>query len=101
MGFQRNIVEDLEQIQKIIDDVNQRPAKDYHKMEIEEISKELRAVMEFERESFEKIDELEKNGTSPEFAKYAKMICRNTTEREISEIQEIYLSKIDKEYLSN
>ncbi|MCV0398688.1 MAG: hypothetical protein K5785_01690 [Nitrosarchaeum sp.] len=94
-------MEDLEQIQKIIDDINQRPVKNYHKMKIDEISRELRAVMEFERESFEKIDELERNGTNPEFAKYAKMICRNTTEREISEIQEIYLSKIDKEYLNN
>lgn len=101
MDFQRNVVEDLEQIQKIIDDINQRPVKNYHKMKIDEISRELRAVMEFERESFEKINELERNGTSPEFAKYAKMICRNTTEREISEIQEIYLSKIDKEYLNN
>jgi hypothetical protein len=28
------------------------------------------------------------------------MLCKNTTEREITQIQEIYLEKIDKEYLS-
>ena len=94
-------VEEIDQIQQIIDDVNQRPVKNYHKMNIEEISKELRDVMEFEQEAFEKIEELEDKGIKQEFTKYAKMICKNTTEREISEIQEIYLTKIEKEYLNN
>ena len=59
-------------------------------MGIEEISKELRNVMQFEQESFQKI------GIKPKLTKYAKMICRNITEREITKIQEIYLTKIDK-----
>jgi hypothetical protein len=33
--------------------------------------------------------------------KYAKMICKNTTEREILKIQEVYLKKIEKEYLKS
>jgi len=94
-------VEEIDQIQKIIEIVNQRPVKNYHKMNIEEISKELREVMEFEQKTFQKIEELEDKGIKQELTKYAKMICRNTTEREIAEIQEIYLTKIEKEYLNN
>lgn len=93
-------MEDLEQIQRIIDEVNQRPKKDYHKMEIEMISKELRGAMEFEQKSFQKIEEYEINGIKPELTRYAKMICRNAIQREISDIQEAYLTKIDKKYLS-
>ena len=95
------MLEELEQIQKIIDEINQRPIKNYQSMRVEDISKELREVMKFEQEMFNKIDELERGGIKSELTKYAKMICKNTTEREISEIQEIYLSKIDKEYLNN
>ena len=95
------IVEEVEQIQDIIDEVNQRPIKEYDKMKIEDISKELRNAMEFEQKSFQKIEELEKQGINPELTKYAKIVCRNTTEREIAEIQEVYLTKIDKEYLSS
>lgn len=94
-------MEDLRQIQRIIDDVNQRPIKDYSSMKIEEISNELRDVMRFEQEVFNKIDKLEREGIKPELIKYAKIVCKNTTEREISEIQEVYLLKIDKEYLNN
>ena len=94
-------MEELEEIQRIIDDVNQRQIKNYHRMKIEEISNELREAMKFEQEAFNKIDKLEKEGINPELIKYAKMICRNTIEREISEIQEVYLIKIDKEYLNN
>lgn len=93
-------MEDLEQIQKIIEDVNQRQVKNYYKMKVEEISNELRETMKFEQEVFNKIDKLEKEGIKSELIKYAKMICRNTIEREISEIQEVYLIKIDKEYLN-
>ena len=57
--------------------------------------------MKFEQESFKKIDEFEKKQQNPDLIKYAKMICRNTTQREITEIQEIYLKKIDKEYLNS
>ena len=94
-------MEEAEQIQDIIDEVNQRPVKEYNKMKIGEISKELRNAMEFEQKSFQKIEELEKKGINPELTRYAKIVCRNTTEREIAEIQEVYLTKIDNEYLKS
>ena len=94
-------MQETEKIQEIIDEVNQRAVKDHQKMEIEEISHELRDVMTFEQEYFERIDDLEKKGAAPEIAKYAKMVCRNSAEREITIIQEIYLSKIDSKYLKS
>ncbi|QUC65137.1 hypothetical protein NsoK4_02410 [Nitrosopumilus sp. K4] len=94
-------MEEVKQIQNIIDELNQRPIKEYKKMKIEEISRELRDVMEFEQKSFQKIEELEKKGINPDLTKYAKIVCKNTTEREIAEIQEVYLTKIDKEYLNS
>ncbi|MFB5617108.1 MAG: hypothetical protein ACE5Q4_00390 [Nitrosopumilus sp.] len=90
-----------EDVRKLIDEVNQREKKDYQKMNIEELSGELRGVMEFERSIFEKIEEMEKKGTESDLINYAKMIIKNTTGREISEIQEIYLEKIDRDYLSS
>lgn len=94
-------MEEIEKIQNIIDCVNQRVTKNYQSMKIEDISRELRESMKFEQEIFNKIDELETQGISSELIKYAKMICKNTTEREISEIQEIYLLKIDEKFLKN
>lgn len=91
----------VEEIQKIIEEVNLRVPKDYQKMDINQISNEFRAIMEYERQTFQRIDELEKKGTSQDLIKYAKMICKNTTSREITEIQEIYLKKIDSEYLKS
>ena len=52
-------------------------------------------------EEIKKIEEFEKTQQNPDLVAYAKMICRNTTGREIAQIQEIYLDKIDKEYLSS
>ncbi|MDH3657229.1 MAG: hypothetical protein OEM77_03740 [Nitrosopumilus sp.] len=95
-------MDESDEIQKLIDDISFRKSnsKDYKKMRIEEISKELRDVMKFEQESIKKIEEFEKIH-SPDLIKYAKILCKNTTEREIKQIQEIYLEKIDKEYLSS
>ena len=92
-----------DEIQKLIDDISFRKSnsKDYTKMKIEEISQELKDIMNFERESFNKIAEFEKKQENQDLINYAKMICKNTTQREINEIQEIYLKKIDKEYLSS
>jgi len=90
-----------EAVQEIIEEVHLRVAKDYKKMSIEQLSGELRGAMEFEREIFQKIENLEKNGTENELTHYAKIVCKNTTGREISEIQEIYLEKIDAEYLGS
>jgi len=90
-----------EAIQKIIEEVNLRVIKDYNKMNIPQISIELRDAMEFEREIFQKIEELEDQGAENELVHYARIVCKNTTSREISEIQEAYLAKIETEYLSS
>ena len=92
-----------DKIEKLIDDISFRKSdsKDYQNMEIEEISKELKDIIKFEQESFKKIDEFEKTQNNPDLVNYAKMICKNTTQREIAVIQEIYLEKIDKEYLNS
>ena len=96
-------MEQPDEIQKLIDEISFRKSnsKDYKNMKVEEISKELRDVMKFEQESFKKIEEFEKTQKNLDLAAYAKMICRNTTGREITQIQEVYLDKIDKEYLSS
>ena len=92
-----------DEIQKLIDDISFRKSKskDYKKMNAEEIGKELRDVMKFEQDSFKKIEEFEKTQENPDLIKYAKMICKNTTQREITQIQDIYLEKIDEEYLKS
>ena len=90
-----------EAVQQIIEEVNLRVVKNYKKMSITQLSSELREAMEFERETFLKIEELEKRGAENELIHYAKVICKNTTGREISEIQEAYLAKIDTEYLNS
>ncbi|WP_428327123.1 hypothetical protein [Nitrosopumilus sp.] len=96
-------MDEPDEIQKLIDEISFRKAnsKDYKSMKVEEISKELRDVMEFERESFKKIEEFEKTQNNPDLIQYAKMICRNTTQREIAQIQEVYLKKIDEKYLKS
>jgi hypothetical protein len=88
-------------VRKLIDEANQRERKDYQKMNIKDLSRELRGAMEFERVIFEKIEDMEKKGTEQDLLNYAKIVIKNTTGREISEIQEIYLKKIDNEYLSS
>jgi hypothetical protein len=92
-----------DEVQKLIDEINFRKtnSKNYEKMNAVEISKEIKEIMEFEQESFKKIEEFEKIQKNSDLIQYAKMICRNTIGREISQIQEIYLKKIDEEYLNS
>lgn len=90
-----------DKIQKLIEEINLRESKNYQKMELEQLSKELREAMSYEIEIFTKIDNLEKSGTSRDLANYARLIAKNTTERQITEIQEIYLKRIDSEYLGS
>lgn len=90
-----------DKIQKLIEEINLRESKNYQKMELEQLSKELREAMSYETEIFTKIDDLEKSGTSRDLANYARLIAKNTTERQITEIQEIYLKRIDSEYLES
>ena len=91
----------VEGILKLIEELNLRVPKNYQKMNVKQLSAELRDIMEFEQQTFQKIYEFEKNGTEQDLTAYAKMICKNTTGREIAEIQEIYLKKIDAEYLKS
>ena len=92
-----------DEIQKLIDEISFRKtqSKDYTKMKAEEISKEIKDIMKFEQDSLKKIEEFEKTQKNSDLAEYAKMICRNTIQREISSIQGIYLKKIDEEYLKS
>jgi len=91
----------VEEIRRLIEEMNLRVPKDYQKMDVEQLSRELREAMQFEQTTFQRIDDLEKNGVEQDLANYAKMICKNTAGREISEIQEIYFKKLDYEYLNS
>jgi hypothetical protein len=95
-------MEESDEIQKLIDEINFRKSnsKNYEKMSALEISKEFKEIMKFEQESFKKIEEFEKTQKNADLTQYAKMICKNTAGRDISQIQEIYLKKIDEEYLN-
>jgi flagellar motor component MotA len=94
-------VTDTNEIEKIIDEISfiKTKSKNYEDMEVEEISNELRMIMEFEQKAVKKIEEFEQKSKDKDFVEYLKMISKNTTQREISKIQEIYLHKIDEKYL--
>lgn len=95
-------MKESDEIEKLIDEISFRKSnsKNYEKMKAEEISKELREILKFEQESYKKIEEFEKTNKNQDLIEYAKMISRNTTGREISQLQETYLKKIDEEYLN-
>ena len=90
-----------EAIQKIIEEINLRTIKDYKKMDIQKLSSELRDAMEFERGIFQKIEDLKNQGAENDLTNYARIVCKNSSGREISEIQEAYLIKIETEYLGS
>lgn len=96
-------MEEIEEIQNLIDKVNMRDSnsKEYQKMKIEELSAEIRDAIKFHQESLQMIEDFEIKGVQQDLIKYAKMICKNTTEREILKIQEVYLKKIENEYLKS
>ena len=91
----------MENIKKLIDEINSRKPKNYKQMKIEEISKELHSVMKYEQNILEKINTSENDHQNLDLIKYAKMICRNIIERETILIQDAYLEKIDSEYLNS
>lgn len=92
-----------DELEKLIDDISFRKAesKNYKDMKIEQISQELQNIMKFEQESLKKIEKFGEIKQDEDLINYLNMICRNTTQREITQIQEIYLQKIDKEYLKS
>jgi len=93
----------VEEIQDLVDQINTRDfgSKEYQKMKIEELSAELRDAMKFQQESFQRMELLEEKGIQKDLIKYARVICKNTIEREITKIQEAYLEKIKSEYLKS
>ena len=91
----------MENIKKLIDEINSRKHKNYKQMKIEDISKELHSVMKYEQNILEKINRFENDHQNLDLIKYAKMICRNIIERETILIQDAYLEKIDSEYLNS
>jgi hypothetical protein len=96
-------MEEIEEIQKLIDKVNTRESnsKEYQEMKIEELSVEIKDVIKLQQESLQMIEEFEIKGVEQDLIKYAKIICKNNTEREILKIQEVYLKKIENEYLKS
>jgi hypothetical protein len=95
-------MDESDEIQKLIDEISFRKSnsKNYEEMKAIEISKELREIIKFEQESFKKIEEFEKTQKNKDLVQYSKMISSNTTGREIAQLQEIYLKKIDEEFLN-
>jgi len=96
-------MEEMEEIQNFVDMINTKESnsKEYQKMKIEELSAEIREAIKFQQESFQRIEEFEVKEGQQDFIKYAKIICKNTIEREILKIQEVYLKKIENEYLKS
>jgi len=96
-------MEESDEIEELINEITFRKSnsKDYQNMRVEEISKEFKEIMRYEQESFKRIEEFEKTQQNSELIEYAKILCSNTIAREISGIQEVYLKKIDEEYLNS
>ncbi|MBI5859892.1 MAG: hypothetical protein HZB73_04225 [Nitrosarchaeum sp.] len=96
-------MDEIEEVQNLVNRINSRDfnSKEYQEMKIEELSVEIRDAIKFQQESFQKIEELETKGVQRDLIKYAKIICKNSTEREILKIQEVYLKKIEKKYLKS
>ena len=85
----------MEDVKKIIEEITLRKPKNYEQMKIEDISKELHNIMEFEQNVLKKINLFENDHQDQDLIKYLKMIYKNTVERETKLIQDAYLKKID------
>ena len=92
--------EESEPIQKIIDEISFRKSesKDYKIMNLEKIRTELQDILKFEQDSFKKIEEFSKTQQNSDLEDYLKIICKNTTEREITQIQNVYLKKSTRNF---
>ena len=96
-------MEESDEIEELINEITFRKSnsKDYQNMRASEISKEFKEIMRYEQEAFKRIEEFEKTQQNSELIEYARILCSNTIAREISDIQEVYLKKIDEEYLDS
>ncbi|GKS66565.1 hypothetical protein YTPLAS73_01120 [Nitrosarchaeum sp.] len=94
-------MDEIEEIKELINSINMRNfnSKDYQKMKIKELSVKIREAMKFQQDTIQRIEEFEAKGLQPDLTKYAKMICKNISEREILKVQDTYLKKIETEYL--
>ena len=63
----------VEEIRRLIEEMNLRVSKDYQKINIEQLSRELREAMQFERQTFQRIDELGKKWSGARPSK----LCKN------------------------
>lgn len=90
-----------EEIKSLVDKINSWNfnVQQYHEMNAAQLGTEIREIIKFQQDIFQKIEEFESKGIHQDLIKYAKIICKNTTEREILKIQEIYLRKIETEFL--
>ena len=91
----------MEDVKQIIEEITLRKPKNYEQMKIEDISKEFHNIMEFEQNVLKKINLFENDHQDQDLIKYLKMIYKNTVERETKSIQDVYLKKIDSEYLNS
>ena len=66
-------MDSVEDIKKLIEEINLRKPKNYEQMKIEEISKELHSIMEFEQNILKKIETCEVRASRSRFNK----ICKN------------------------
>tara|TARA_B110001454_G_scaffold93160_1_gene88791 strand:+ start:908 stop:1186 length:279 start_codon:yes stop_codon:yes gene_type:complete len=90
----------MENIKKLINEINSRKPKNYKQMKIEEISKEFHNIMELEQNILNKINIFENDHQDLDLIKHTKIICKNVIEKETILIQEAYLKKIDLKYLN-
>lgn len=68
-------------------------------MSIEELSQRLREAITYEQEISEELEKFEKKGASKDVIDYAKFVCKNSTQKQISAIQDAYLKELDRRYL--
>ncbi len=91
----------LEEIRDLINETQTRYSDTaiFKNMPIEELSEKLHDAMAYEQEINEKLTEFEKKGIDKETIHYAKVVCKNSTQKEILAIQEAYLQEVDRKYL--
>lgn len=68
----------------------------YERMSLEELSFELRKAMISQNTIQESIENFEEKGINSDFIEYARIVCANITQRQMTMIQENYFEKLDR-----
>lgn len=91
----------LDEIREIITQTQLKYSEkeEFKTMSIEELSQKLRDAISYEQEINEELEKFEKKGASQDIIRYAKFICKNSTQKQISAIQDAYLKELDRKYL--